>query len=258
MRDACDDWRRFDAEKIPSKASTPQLDRFLAVVQEATAAAAPLRLLDVGCGTGRLGRRLYDQGFSVLGVDVNPAAVRAAGRLAVPVDATGRGLGFVVGDFAAEHCPVVDGGPFDIVVCQLVLSIIGGVRQRENLLRHLRAHLRPGGWLYLSASGVSDTINPGYARLYADDLPATGERHSYLSRDEQGAVLYMTHHFTVDELVAQLAAAGFDRIDVTTEREASSRRPDEAAYFHYATCRAGPAAAAADVAHRAPPQAPHP
>jgi len=258
MRDACDDWRRFDAEKIPSKASTPQLDGFLAVVQEATAAAAPLRLLDVGCGTGRLGRRLYDQGFSVLGVDVNPAAVRAAERLAVPVDATGRGLEFVVGDFAAEHCPVVDGGPFDVIVCQLVLSIIGGVRQRENLLRHLRAHLRPRGWLYLSASGVSDTINPGYARLYADDLSSTGERHSYLSRDEQGAVLYMTHHFTADELVAQLEGAGFDRIDVRTEREASSRRPEEAAYFHYATCRAGPAAAAADVANGAPPQARHP
>jgi hypothetical protein len=55
-------------------------------------------------------------------------------------------------------------------------------------LRHVRENLRPGGWLYLSASGVSDTINAGYARLYADD----------------------------------------------------SRRPDEAAYFHYATCRAGP------------------
>jgi hypothetical protein len=49
----------------------------------------------------------------------------------------------------------------------------------------------------------------------------------------------MTHHFTADELVQQLEAAGFGEISVTTEKEASSRRPDEAAYFHYATCRAG-------------------
>jgi hypothetical protein len=36
-------------------------------------------------------------------------------------------------------------------------------------------HLRPGGQLLLSASGVSDSINAGYARLYADDFPLTGE-----------------------------------------------------------------------------------
>ena len=89
-----------------------------------------------------------------------------------------------------------------------------------------------------SASGVSDTINPGYARLYAEDLPLTGEQHTYLSRNASGDVLYTTHHFTVPELHDLLEAAGFDEIRVTTERETSSRRPDEAAFFLYATCRA--------------------
>jgi len=63
------------------------------------------------------------------------------------------------------------------------------------------------------------------------------KRHSYLSRDDCGEVLYVTHHFTVDELTRLLEAAGFDEISVVTERETSSRRPDEAAYFLYATCR---------------------
>ena len=35
MRDACEDWRRFDAGAIPSKSATPQLDAFLAAVQQA-------------------------------------------------------------------------------------------------------------------------------------------------------------------------------------------------------------------------------
>lgn len=239
MRDAREDWRRFDARKIPSKSSTPQLDGFLAAVRANASSGLPLAVLDVGCGTGRLGRRLYDQGFSVLGVDVNPDAVRAAQELAVPAAASGLSLRFIEGDFAADHGPRVGAGPFDVVVCQLVLSIIGDARQRTNLLRHARGNLRPDGWLYLSASGVSDTINAGYARLYADDIHLTGERHSYLSRNEQGEVLYMTHHFTAAELVQQLEAAGFGEISVTTEKEASSRRPDEAAFFHHATCRAG-------------------
>ncbi len=239
MRDAREDWRRFDAEKIPSKASTPQLDRFLAAVREAAPETPPLALLDVGCGAGRLGRRLYELGFSVVGVDVNEDAVRAARELAVPADVPGRFLRFVEGDFANDASLCIAGGPFDVVVCQLVISIIGDARQRTNLLRHVRENLRPRGWLYLSASGVSDAINAGYARLYAEDIHLTGERHSYLSRDEQGEALYMTHHFTAEELVEQLERAGFHQINVTTEKEASSRRPDEAGYFHYATCRAG-------------------
>lgn len=237
MRDAREDWRRFDAGRIPSKAATPQLDAFLAARKETAPEHPPLAVLDVGCGTGRLSRRLYDRGFSVLGVDVNPDAVRVARQLAVPPDAAGRWLRFEEAECAADRGPRLEGGPFDVVVCQLVISIVGDARNRSNLLRHARDNLRPGGWLYLSASGVSDTINAGYARLYAEDLHLTGERHSYLSRDERGEVLYMTHHFTADELTSLLGAAGFGRISLTTEKESSSRRPDEAAYFHYATCR---------------------
>ena len=60
QRDARDDWRGYAAGSIPSKVSTPQLDRFLAEIR-GLPAARPLTLLDVGCGTGRLGRRLFDE-----------------------------------------------------------------------------------------------------------------------------------------------------------------------------------------------------
>jgi len=236
-RDAREDWRRFDAGTIPSKEATPRLDRFLAALPAAAAAAGTVPvLLDVGCGTGRLARRMHDAGFAVLGIDINPAAIRVARSLAVPDDAAGRWLEFAEADFAADESPRLAGGPFDVAVCQLVISIIGGPRERKNLLRHVRENLRPGGSFFLSASGVSDTINPGYARLYADDFPLTGERHSYLSRDERGDVLYATHHFTPEELTGLLAEAGYGGISVETEKETSSRRPNEAAHFLYATC----------------------
>ena len=140
---------------------------------------------------------------------------------------------------AADEPVAIEGGPFDVVICQLVLSIIGDARNRHNLVRHARSNLRRGGWLYLSASGVSDAINPGYARLYAQDFPVTGEQHTYFSRDADGRILYATHHFTREEMLTLLDGEGFEEMSVTTEREASSRRPDEAAYFLYATCRLG-------------------
>lgn len=237
MRDARADWRRFDAGAIPSKESTPHLDKFLTEVAASAVGHAPLSLLDIGCGDGRLAKRMHQRGFSVTGVDVSPAAVRAARALAGTADASGRSLRFHEADVAADAPPRIESSPFDVVVCQLVVSIIGDVRHRHNLVRHARSSLRPGGWLYLSASGVSDAVNPGYARLYAEDFPSTGERHTYYSRDADGTILYETHHFTADELAALLERGGFEGIAVTTEREASSRRPDEAAYFLYATCR---------------------
>lgn len=237
MRDAPDDWRRFDAESIPTKEATPHLDAFLRALRQATP-HHPLTLLDVGCGSGRLSKRLQEQGFSVLGVDISPAAIRVARSLAAPSAAGECTLRFEEADFASDQSPRLEAGPFDVVVCQLVISIIGDGRNRANLLRHVHDNLRPGGWLVLSASGVSDTINAEYARLYAEDVHLTGEPHTYFSRDERGNVLYMTHHFAADELVRLLEAAGFGEISLTTARETSSRRPDEAAYFLYATCRA--------------------
>ena len=178
MRDARDDWRRFDATRIPSKDSTPHLDRFLRSVQEAATGGSPLALLDVGCGSGRLAQRLAERGFIVTGAEISAEAVRAARELAVAGAAAPRPR-FVEADFAADRPPRIEGGPFDVAVCQLVISIIGDARDRTTLLRNIHTNLRPGGWLYLSASGVSDTINPDYARLYAEDGPLTGERHSY-------------------------------------------------------------------------------
>lgn len=236
MRDATEDWRRFDPARIPTKETTPRLDRFLERVTFQHA-ERPRTLLDVGCGDGRIALRLAGAGFDVTGVDVNAGAILAAERRVANTPHPGRSLRFSVADFAATATPVVDGAPFDVGVCQLVLSIVGDRAARTNLLRHLHAVLRRDGWLYLSASGVSDAINATYARLYEQDLALTGERHSYLSRDGQGEVLYQTRHFTADELEDLLTAAGFDRITIESVEETSSRRPDEAAVFHYVICR---------------------
>ncbi|MFM8415129.1 MAG: hypothetical protein ACKOCX_10435, partial [Planctomycetota bacterium] len=94
---------------------------------------------------------------------------------------------------------------------------------------------------FLSASGVSDDVNPEYARLYAHDSTLTGEAFTYWSRDDTGRVLYATHHFTESELRGLLAAAGLTSIDITPVQEASSRRPQERAIFLYATAAKPPA-----------------
>lgn len=245
-RDARDDWRRFEARHIPTKSATPLLDVFLDEGLKAAEATRPPRLLDVGCGDGRLAMRMSDLGYAVTGIDVNEGAVASAGTLAATRAPTVRSPRFLVADAAGNEPPGGLGEPFDLVVCQLVVSIVGGPEDRERLLATCAGALRAGGRLFLSASGVSGDVNPAYARLYAHDAPLTGEAFTYWSRDDAGRVLYATHHFTESELRGLLAAAGLTSIHITPVQEASSRRPEERAIFLYATAAKPPASLGGD------------
>lgn len=226
------------------------------------AAGLGCTLLDLGCGDGRLTRRLVEEfPLTVVGVDLNVAAVAAASEeisinnqgehaalYAKDQPATGEHEGgapmhqrlrFEQGDVATHRVEIDPGSElengswFAAVLLQLVLSVVGGVSMREKVLRNAAAHLQPGGILMLSASGASEEINKEYAALYAKDQPATGEYRTYYSRGATGRVLYVTHHFTQPELRALLDAAGFEVLEFVVSKEASSRRPGMAAFFYY-------------------------
>ena len=231
---ACDSrtaWSTFDPAAIPTKATVPQLTQFIAQLGPTD---RPRTVLDLGCGVGTISAALGREGFDVVGVDINAAALDRA-RHAAPharfycrdaADAAGLRLG--------------SDGPFDSVICHLLISVVGRPADRTQLLRNVRTVLAPAGQLFLSASGRSDTINANYARLYAQDRQASGEDGTYFSRDDGGRILYATHHFEEDELRGLLTDGGFADVELTRSLEHSSRRPAERAWFFYATCRVKP------------------
>ncbi|NER98960.1 MAG: class I SAM-dependent methyltransferase [Symploca sp. SIO1B1] len=237
-RNSRNDWQQFAPENIPSKSSMSQLEQFLDSVSRQLPKKQPLRLLDLGCGNGAISKQLYEKGFSVIGIDINTNAIEAAQEsFAVADEGNPHELKFFAGDIASEKGLLTDAQLFDVVIGQLVISIIGNVDDRNNLLRNIFKSLEPDGWLYLSASGISDTINNQYQQLYDADYELTKERYTYFSRNKKGEVLYTTHHFSETELQSLISQAGFNRIEIKCNREVSSRRPDEAAYFYYVTCR---------------------
>jgi SAM-dependent methyltransferase len=245
-RDAAEDWQAFAPDRIPSKGTLlpplfyQTLERLLRAHRVASDDDARLQILELGCGRGDLCQWLHSQGYyEVVGTDVNQAAIELA-KVKCP-DGT-----FLVVDVTQHPAslmmipPVVrrrqDDG-FDVCVLQLLLSIVGGPSERRSTLQNAFSLLRPGGGtLYLSCSGVSAKINSNYERLYDQDKGATGEDYSYFSRDDNtGRILYTTHHFSIEELEELLESVGFSAIHIEQHKEASSRRPNEAAYFLYAT-----------------------
>lgn len=99
------------------------------------------RILDAGCGPGRVGGELVRRGHTVVGVDVDPVLVEAA-RADHP------GGDWHVGDLAELDLPAAGvAEPFDVaVMAGNVMTFLAEGTEAE-VLRRIRAHLAPGGRL---------------------------------------------------------------------------------------------------------------
>ena len=97
------------------------------------------RILDAGCGTGRVGSFLAAAGHDVVGVDLDQELIATARR-----DCPG--ASWLVGDLAELDLPthgVAEG--FDAVVCAGNVMTFLAEETRREVLHRLRAHLRDGG-----------------------------------------------------------------------------------------------------------------
>jgi len=97
------------------------------------------RVLDAGCGPGRVGGALARAGHEVVGVDVDPVLIEAAGQ-------DHPGPLWLVGDLAELDLPAQGvTAPFDVVVCAGNVMAFLAPSTRGEVLRRFRAHLAPGG-----------------------------------------------------------------------------------------------------------------
>ena len=92
------------------------------------------RVLDAGCGPGRVGGWLAGVGHTVVGVDGDPVLIAAA-------EADHPGPRWVVGDLAELDL----GEEFDAVVCAGNVMTFLAPSTRGEVLRRLRGHLALGG-----------------------------------------------------------------------------------------------------------------
>jgi SAM-dependent methyltransferase len=100
-------------------------------------AAPGARILDAGCGTGRVAIRLAELGFDCVGVDLDVSMLAEARRVAP-------GLSWVHADLST-----FDLGPdsFDLVVAAGNVVPLLAAGTEAATVNRLAAHLRPGGLL---------------------------------------------------------------------------------------------------------------
>ena len=157
---------------------------------------SPGSLVDLGCGTGRLGRYFTGKGFKVLGVDLSEEmlkAARAAGN---------------AGEFL--HRSLLDeslwpGEPFDYAACLFsTLGMVIGAENRLKVLKNAFVKLNPGGVFVLHVHNRHFT-GLGIRGWFNGDLQ--------MPQAYGGAPLTL-HHYSRGEALRMMKEVGFQILDV--------------------------------------------
>lgn len=150
------------------------------------------RILDAGCGTGRIGGWLAERGHAVAGVDLDPHLISVAAER-YP------GVRWEVGDLATFTLAGDDGAPapFDLIVSAGNVLTVLAESERRPALERLLAHLAQGGRM---VAGFG--LTRGYPfEDFAADAEATGWRL------DQRFSTWQLHPAADDFLVAGLSRA---------------------------------------------------
>jgi SAM-dependent methyltransferase len=126
----------------------------------------PLKVLDVGCGTGFLALRMAELGHTAVGIDLSEEMLAEARR---KITGTGLAVTFELGDAEA---PPPDGAPYDVILERHVLWTLPRPREAMHAWKAL---LRPGGLLVLIEGIFAMSDRTVYPQLEAQ-LPLYGGR----------------------------------------------------------------------------------
>ncbi len=169
--------------------------------------ATPGRVIDLGCGTGRLAKPLTELGHEYVGVDLSEEMLRAF----VPVPSAT----VVVGNLVESAS--LPAGPFDSAACLFsTLGMIRGEDNRRTAVENVAKLLKPGGVFVLHVHNRYFR-GLGWKGIRASDIT--------MSQSYGGAPLTL-HHFGRREAVRLLTAAGFRILEVMpVAAEGELRKP---------------------------------
>jgi ubiquinone/menaquinone biosynthesis C-methylase UbiE len=160
------------------------------------AGSEPLRVLDIGCGTGRLALMLAEHGHEVVGVDPATAMLEVARAR----DVDGR-VRWIEGD--ARHIDVGD-ARFDLIVMTgNVFQVFLTDDDARAVLATARRHLAPGGRLTFETREASarewEEWTPHETREVVSVEGTGNVEVSYVFREQRGELItFDTHHVLPD------------------------------------------------------------
>lgn len=165
----------YDGLPIPLAEMEDWLDRTIDRILR----LRPASVLEIGCGTGLIARRVAPHVARYRGVDIAPAAIR---QLTASIGGASD-TQYLCGA-AHEVAELFDGG-FDLVILNSVVQYFGDAGYLDTVLAAAIALLRPGGSLFIGDvrnADLADAFAASVALARADDgLPSDELRETAAS-----------------------------------------------------------------------------
>jgi SAM-dependent methyltransferase len=172
------------------------------------------RILDAGCGIGRITRELLRAGCDVVALDFALARLCHL-RAHAPSSSQGR-LALAQADLT--RLPLAAAAGFDAVVCTQVLEHLPTAEARQALLISLRRLLRPGGRLLLTVYNYSESwrgrgepkqgIHPSGIFYHAyDAAELAAELSGFVRVEVRGIINLLPHTYRLFPLLGCLGRA---------------------------------------------------
>ena len=160
-------------------------------------------VLEIGCGAAQCSRWLARRGARPVALDVSNRQLGHARRI---------GADFPLVQADAAALPFADGS-FDLA-CS-AYGAVPFVADSAATMREAYRVLRPGGrWVFSVTHPVRWAFpdEPGHEGLTA--VSSYFDRTPYVEQDLAGRAVYVEHHRTLGDRVREIAAAGFQLVDV--------------------------------------------
>lgn len=171
-----------------------------------------IRLLDVGCGNGRLAEALERAGYTLayVGIDQSSVLLEIARRQSRQLQSVH--AQFYALDITASHWheQLRDAAPFDLALALAVLHHIPSFELRAAVLREIHALLKPGGvlvmsnWQFLANERLRKKIVPWAQLGIEEDALEEGDA---LLDWKRGGLGYRYCHLLSEGEVERLARA---------------------------------------------------
>ncbi|MEE9301540.1 MAG: methyltransferase domain-containing protein [Alphaproteobacteria bacterium] len=167
----------------------------------------PMKVLDIGCGTGVNAEALAAKGHEVSGIDISPVAIEK----------------FRARGFDGAVCNINEEIPFEDGTFDLVFGsdVIEHIIDTERALSEMNRVLRPGGQLVLSTPNsafwvyrllglfgktVSDLQHPGHVRFFSKAALADHvEKAGFVTVEIAARHMYLVMNDALGRLVAPIA-----------------------------------------------------
>jgi SAM-dependent methyltransferase len=197
-----------------------------------------VRILDVGCGTGRHAIELTRRGYPVTGIDLSPSQLQRAREKAAEA---GLDIPFLVQD--ARNMTFE--GAFDLVImlCEGGFPLMDTDEENYRILGGAARALRPGGkFIFTTTNGLfplfhsvdrfmEASTGPGDATYQSKgfDLMTFRDRSTIFMEDDDGRkkeIECNERYYVPSEITWLLKTLGFQRIDIYGARLGAFSRQD--------------------------------